>query len=698
MTDCTLTIAPGSLPGTPSWPWPTPGLSFGGDYSPEQWSEEVVREDLALMREAGVTLVTLGVFSWVVYEPREGTFDFGWLDRMLDLLHENGIRVDLATPTAAVPMWLHRLHPEILPQDGLGHPLAPGGRLGWCPSSPVYREYALRVVEQLAAHVAGHPAVAMWHVSNEFGGGNARCHCPVSAAHFRHWVQAKYGDIAAVSAVWGMAFWGNNYSSFEEIVTPGGSTAHNPGHLLDFERFSSEALFDHYQAEKLVLRRLTPEIPVTTNFMVGFGPDVVDYARWAPAMDILANDHYTYGPDPLRHEDIAFAGDRMRGLTGGAPWMLMENAAGAASWHSTNLAKKPGELIRSAIGHLARGSDSVMYFQWRASRSGTEQFHSAMLPHAGRDSRIFHDICRLGGHLDRLAEVRSSRVVGARVAFLHDNEAGWALRSGLKPINDPDYATTGRALHTALFDRRVTVDVVPAWADVSGYRLLIVPGLFLASDDTASAVTAFAEAGGTVLITWFSGIVDETNSVRIGGFPGAFRELLGAHSEEFYPLLGEERVALDNGWTAQRWSELVRVDGAAATAGGTASGDIGGDASGVEVVASYADGDVSGFPAVTRRTLPGGGVAWYLSADLEPASLDEFVGRLLAETGIEPTASASAGVEAVRRASATGSYLFLINHAGVEGWADATGVDLLTGTSHVGRVPLAAGAVAVIRE
>ena len=658
--------------------WPTSGLSFGGDYSPEQWPREVVIEDMALMREAGVNLITLGVFSWIVHEPREGQFDFTWLDGMLDLLHDYGIRVDLATPTAAVPMWLHRLHPEILPQDEFGHPLAPGGRLGWCPSSPVFREYSARIVDKLAAHVAGHPAVAMWHVSNELGGGNARCHCRVSNDCFRAWVTDRYGSIEAVNAAWGMAFWGNTYSSFEEIMTPSGRTAHNPGQLLDFERFSSDALLGQYRAEKEIIARHTPDLPVTTNFMVGLGPDVVDYARWAPEMDIVANDHYTYGPDPLRHQDLAFAGDRMRGMSDGAPWMLLEHAAGSASWHQINLSKKPGERIRHALGHVARGSDSVMYFQWRASRSGTEQFHSAMLPHAGASSRIFSDICALGGHLERISEVKGTRVAGVQVAMLHDNEAGWALRSGLKPINNPSYADSARALHNCLFERAVTVDVLPAWSPLGGYKLVVVPGLFLVSDENARAVAEFAEAGGTVLVTWFSGIVDPVNTVRIGGFPGAFRELLGVTSEEFYPLDVDESVELDNGWRATRWTELMRSDGA-------------------DVVAGYASGDVAGHPAITRRAV-GAGSAWYLSADLDEASLGELADLILADSAVTPAALVSRGVEAVRRSSESSSYLFLINHSDDDGWAQASGVDLLTGLAHVGRVELEAGSVAVIRE
>ncbi|UOE43051.1 beta-galactosidase [Agromyces larvae] len=659
--------------------WPTPGISFGGDWNPEQWTHETVLEDLDLMCDAGVNLVTLGVFSWVRHEQRDGAFDFTWIDGLLDLTHERGIRVDLATPTASVPMWLHRLHPEILPQDEFGHPLAPGGRNGFCASSPVYREYALRLVDALAEHVAGHPAIAMWHVGNELGGGNARCHCAVSNDAFRRWTLDRYGSVEGVNEAWGMSFWGNRYSSIEEVTTPSGRTAHNPGQLLDFERFSSEALLDCYLAERAVLRRHTPDVPVTTNFMVGLGPDVVDYPRWAEHVDLVANDHYTYGPDPRRHQDLAFAGDRMRGLSHGGPWMLMEHAASAASWHRINRAKRPGELARHALAHVARGSDSVLFFQWRASRFGTEQFHSAMVPHSGADSRRFRDIRALGDQVGRLAEVAGTRVTGARVALLHDDEAGWALRSGLKPVNGAGYADTARAVHDALFDRAVTVDIVTPWHPLDDYDLVVVPGLFLVSDEHVARIAEFAGAGGTVVVTWFSGIVDEHNRVRLGGYPGAFRDLLGVRGEEFVPLDDGESFALDTGWRGTRWAEDLTVVDA-------------------EVVARAADGDLAGVPVVTRRAVPGGGTAWYVATDLDRSGLDALLDRLLTETGVEPVAHVSAGIEAVRRAGGGRSYLFLINHGDEPGWADATGTDLLTGECHDGRAVVPAGAVVVLRE
>jgi len=659
--------------------WPTDGISYGGDYNPEQWPRDVWDEDVRLMREAGVGLVTLGVFAWGTVETSDGVRDWSWLDDAVDLLHRNGIAIDLATPTAAPPSWLLAAHPEITPVLADGYREPPGGRLAWCPSSPTFRHYALRHVEELARRYGRHAAVRLWHVGNEFGGGNARCYCDVSAAAFRDWLAHRHGTLDAVNAAWGTAQWGHRYGAWEEILPPRGRHgAPNPGLFLDYERYSSDALLAHYVAEREVVERHS-SVPVTTNLMVGAGAQVVDYASWAPHVDVVANDHYTLVDDPDREEDLAFAGDRMRGLSRGrAPWLLMEHSTGGPSWQQRNRAKDPGEIARNAIAHVARGADGVLFFQWRASRAGAEQFHSAMLPHSGTRSRIWREVVDLGGRLRALAEVRGTRVEPARAALVVDDVAGWALQHGLKPHRGLRYGHELRAWHRALWERQVLCDVVPPSAEFDGYDLVIVPTLLVVDDDAAARLSAVPARGGTLVVTYLSGICAPDGQVRPGAFPAAFRDVLGAWSDEFYPLQAGERAGLDDGSAVEDWTERIHLEEA-------------------EALVSHTAGPLAGGPAVTRRQV-GGGAAWYVGAALPREGVDRVVDRLIAETGIARTVAGQPGVEAVRRSGDGRSYLFLINHTGRTHTVGAAGFDLWSGTEVGPSVLLDPGGIRVLRE
>ncbi|MDA1361432.1 beta-galactosidase [Glycomyces luteolus] len=655
------------------------GLAFGGDYNPEQWPREVWDEDVELMREAGVNLVSLGIFAWGTIETADGVRDWSWLDDIVDLLHQGGIGIDLATPTAAPPSWLLAAHPEIAPvlADGFREP--PGGRLAWCAASPVFRRYALRHVEALAERYGRHPAVRLWHIGNEFGGGNARCYCDLSAEAFRDWLRERHGGLDAVNAAWGTQQWGHRFGAWEEILPPRGRHgAPNPGLYLDYERFSSDALLSQYLAEKAVVERHS-DAPVTTNLMVGAGAQVVDYATWAPHTAIAANDHYTLVDDPLREQDLAFAADRMRGLfPDRRPWLLMESSTGSPSWQRRNRAKDPGEIVRHSLGHVARGSDGAMFFQWRASRSGAEQFHSAMLPHSGTRSRVWREVLELGRHLKTLKEVQGTRVERARAAIVADDPAGWALQHGLKPHRELSYGRELREWHRALWERNLLCDVVPPSADFDGYDLVIVPTLLTVAEPVAARLRAVPERGGTLLVTYLSGVCDADSQVIPGGFPGAFRDVLGAWTDECYPLQAHETVALDDGGAVAEWTERVHLDGA-------------------ESVVGYTSGTLAGGPAVTRRAV-GDGAAWYVSAHLPSDSIDRIADRLTAETGLAPAAEADPGVEAVRRVGDGRSFLFLLNHTDADRNATAEGLDLLTGESLGPIVSIPANGVRVLRE
>lgn len=660
-------------------PYVPRGIDFGCDYNPEQWDPAVWREDVALMRQIGVSLVAINIFGWSDLQAPDGSFDFTNLDEIIELLHANGIRVNLGTGTSSPPPWLTTRHPEILPVADDGTYRYPGGRQAWCPSSPIFRQAALALVEAVAERYGRHPAIALWHVSNELGCHNAHCYCDESSVAFRRWLRARYGTIAELNRAWGTSFWSQRYTDWAEIGTPRRTlSTRNPSQVLDFSRFSSDELRDHLIAERDVIRRHS-DLPVTTNFMVTAHIREMDYWQWAPEVDIIANDHYLDHRLADPHGELAFAADLTRGLAGGAPWMLMEHATGSVNWQPHNLAKLPGQMLRDSLEHVARGADSVCFFQWRASLQGSEKFHSALVSHTGTRSRLWAEVLELGDVLGRLGEVAGTRVSGD-VALLFSWEAWWAFDAENRPSSSVAYLDQVWATHRALREAGATVDVVAPGASLDGYRLIVVPGLHLVRDVHAAVVDDAVRAGAHLLVTFYSGIVDENDRVRPGGYPAVWRDLLGIRVEEFAPLLPGDAVSLTSGTSVSLWTErVVAVD--------------------CDVRDRFDGGPADGAPALTRRSGSGGsGDAWYLATLPDTQGLDRIVDDVLRGAGVERLAGAAPGVDVIRRASEDRAYRFIINHTASDAVVPVRGHDLVTGTDVSGELRVPAGAVRVIRE
>lgn len=657
----------------------TPRIAFGGDYNPEQWDRSVWQDDVALMREAGVNLVSVGIFSWALLEPTEGVYDFGWLDEVLDLLHESGIRVDLANASASPPPWFSHAYPDSLPVTRSGVRLGYGSRQAFCSSSADYRRAAAALTSKIVERYAAHPAVVMWHVHNEYGCHNQPCYCEASGRAFQVWLEKKYGTIDAVNAAWGTAFWSQHYSAFEEITPPRQSGASvNTCQVLDFARFSSDELLDCFRAEAAILRAGSPH-PVTTNFM-GFSMGLdkpIDYWAWSAEMDIVSNDHYLIADDPHGYQELAMTADFMRGLAGGEPWMLMEHSTSAVNWQPRNRAKAPGELLRNSLQHVARGADAALFFQWRASVAGTEKFHSAMVPHGGAQTRRWRELVELGHALESIAEVVGSTVTQPSVAVIHDTDARWGNELSDHPSVDVDTIAETRRWHSVLLSMGVTSDIRRSTDDLTAYRLVIVPVQYLVTHAGIDNLTGFVEQGGTVVVTYFSGIVDEVDHLHPGVYPGAFASLLGVAIEEFFPLMVEERVTLTRFGDGHVFSEYGTVTTA-------------------EVVAAYADGPVAGSPAVTRRAV-GTGAAYYVGTSLERDGMRELLALIAAERGIVSVSGASDEVEIVSRSSGENSWTFVINHGADDIDVELAGVELLSGQPVDGVLTVLAGGAAVVR-
>ena len=655
------------------------GYAFGGDYNPEQWDRSVWDEDVALMREAGVNLVTLGVFAWASLEPEPGTFTFSWLDEVMDLLHAGGISVDLATPTAAPPAWLAYEHPETLPVGEDGQVFGFGNRLQFDPTSAVYRERAAVITRALAERYSRHPALAMWHISNEYG---PVAYTPSSANAFRAWLRRKYGDLDTLNDAWYTRFWSQRYTSWDQVCPPELPRSwSNPARRLDFTRFTSDALLECYTAERDIVRGYRDDIPVVTNYMRFYKR--ADYWRWAREQDAVALDIY---PDPGQDDSRIAASlnfDLMRSLRG-EPWLLMEQAASAVSQWRVNNPKRPGRMRLGSYQAIAHGADSVLFFQWRASRGGHERFHSAMLPHSGTAARTWREVAALGNELPRLAESAGSGSA-AQIAVYFDWDAWWGLTEshGL-PRNDFDYPALVTEHYRPLLQAQHAVDMVCADSDLSRYRLVIVPNAYLVGGRFARALDDFAAAGGTVVCSFFSGVVDENNQVRQPAYPGAFRALIGAYIDEYWPARADEQfgVAFADGTTATAdwWQESIHPETA-------------------QVMAHFTSGDLAGRPAVLVNERGNGRVV-YLGTRLDQSGLARTLLGAAAEAGISPVvAGAPEFVEATRRTSESTEYLFLLNHSDTDAAtipAEPGGTDLITGTQVSGPLTLEPLAVAVL--
>ena len=629
---------------------------YGGDYNPDQWPEEVWDDDVRLMKKAGVNLVSVGIFSWAKIETSEGVYDFDWLDRIIDKLGEAGIAVDLASATASPPMWLTQAHPEVLWKDYRGDVCQPGARQHWRPTSPVFREYALKLCRAMAEHYKSNPYVVAWHVSNEYGCHNRFDYSEDAEHAFQQWCEERYGTIDAVNDAWGTAFWAQRMNDFSEIVPPrfiGDGNFMNPGKLLDFKRFSSDALKAFYIAERDALAEITPNLPLTTNFMVSASGSVLDYDDWGDEVDFVSNDHY-FIPGEAHLDELAFSASLVDGIARKDPWFLMEHSTSAVNWRDINYRKEPGQLVRDSLAHVAMGADAVCYFQWRQSKAGAEKFHSAMVPHAGEDSAVFRDVCELGADLNKLSDegILGSRLAKSRVAVVFDYESEWATEHTATPTQHVHHVDEPLAWFRALADQGVTADVVPVRGAWDGYEMVVLPSVYLLSEETTRRVRDYVVGGGRLVVTYYTGISDEKDHVWLGGYPGSIRDVVGVRVEEFMPMGNDftgvpDRLELSNGAVAHDIADVIGSVDESAT-----------------VLATFKDNPwtgMDGVPAIVANTF-GEGRSVYVGARLGREGLALSLPEILESLGMAEAGGNDGRVLHVEREGADGSrFVFSFN-------------------------------------
>lgn len=672
----TLTATPNRQP----FAWPKlltengRGIAFGGDYNPDQWSEETWDDDVCLMKKAGVNTVALAIFSWDRIQPQENRWDFGWLDRIIDKLGKAGIATDLASATATAPLWLYEKHPEVLPCDKFGHPVNAGSRQSWSPTSPVFKEYALTLCRKLAERYGANPYVTAWHMGNEYGWNNRNDYSANALNAFRLWCERKYGTIGALNQAWGTTFWGQEMNSFDEVLIPrfmGADSMVNPGQKLDFERFGNDMLLDFYKAERDAIAEICPDKPFTTNFMVSTDQCCMDYADWANEVNFVSNDHYFHEGGEMHLDELACSDALMDSFALGKPWYVMEHSTSAVQWKPLNMRKRKGETVRDSLAHVAMGADAINFFQWRASAFGAESFHSAMVPHAGEDTKLFRQVCELGETLQTLADagVQGSELERSDTAILFSAESEWATRSETLPSMKLNHWHDVRDWYRAFLDAGTRADIMPLKYDWSDYKTVVLPTVLMLSAVDTRRLADFAAAGGRVVVGYATGLIDENFHTWLGGYPGAgnglLRDMLGIRGEEFNILgsgvegepeairlgaggeVAPEDAAALNGATTRLWQNDVTV-----------TGDR------TQVLAMYAgeeadEWELDGMAAVTRNPY-GAGEAYFVGCDLDVADLTKLIRTYLAAPAQSQQSQANTDVLHTVRKSADAAFDFYL--------------------------------------
>ena len=612
-------------------------LYHGGDYNPEQWLDrpDILKRDIELMQAAHVNMITVGVFSWSTLEPSEGDYQLDWLADIIDDLWAAGISVDLATPSGARPHWLAEQYPEVLRVTPERQRRLFGQRHNHCYTSPIYREKVRAIDQQLARRFGRHPAVKMWHISNEFGG---ECHCPLCQQAFRDWLKERYGTLEALNKAWCNKFWSHEYTSWEQIESPSPLGADTDNGLdLAWRRFVSHQSIDFLKWERDSIKAVVPEAQCTANLMYHFYD--IDYFDLAKEIDLASWDNYPTwhkGSDEVKALDTALMHDLIYSLKG-KPFWLMESSPTMTNWQDVSKIKRPGMQLFSGLQAVAHGSDSVMYFQWRQSRGSFEKFHGAVIDHSGRaDTRSFAETCQVGEALERLAAV-SGTGRPKQAAIVHDWPNQWALEDAAGPRNAGlGYWEELQRHYNGLRKAGLAVDFLNQDGDPAPYGLVVAPMLYLLREDFAEKLRRYVENGGTLVVTYWSGVVDENDLCYLGDAPHGLVDVLGLRRTEIDGLYdGETRrcVATQEGGTAtgSTLCELAALEGA-------------------EAVMVYDEDFYQGLPAVAKHGF-GKGTAWYLATRFEPAFYDRFYAARRADCGLAPAwpAPLPAGVYANRR-------------------------------------------------
>ena len=632
-------------------------IHFGVDYYPEHWPEERWETDAVLMQKMGIQVVRMAEFSWHKLEPKDGKYDFVWLDRVVALLGSYNIRTIMGTPTAAPPAWMVRKHPQILPIDQEGRVRGFGGRHHDCQSNETYREYCRKIVTQMAGHYADNANVIGWQPDNELGNSHQDlCTCDSCRDHFQTWLEQKYQSIDVLNKAWGNAFWSQEYNSFQEIGAPRITVCgENPSMMLDWKRFCSDLIVDFMKEQTDIIREYCPNQFITHNYM-GFA-DTVNYYDLGELLDFVSHDQYPGlnmmpGENALDHAPnhvLAATLDVVRSYKNKNFW-IMEQQSGITGWQIMGRAPEPGQLSLWTSQSVAHGADAIVYFRWRVCAFGTEQYWHGILPHSGIPGRRFEELSDTIHKLAPVMEQMQGSMPGSEAAIVFSFDQDYAF--AIQP-NNPKLRYIGQLLkyYKALYNRHIPVDFVPDTGNFEKYKLLIAPLQYLMTPELEEKYFAYVKNGGHLILTMRCGVKDHTNiNMTDRELPGRLSELTGVEVIDYDSLITGLAKAQYKGevYDIDVWSDILRVNGEK-----------------TEVLAEYASEYYKWTPCVTVNPY-GKGACIYVGTEPGEAFMQALMDSVTQAAGITGLGEADIEVEMMERQGENAKWLFVLNHSNKE--------------------------------
>lgn len=620
-------------------------ILFGGDYNPNQWPKDIWEEDMRIFKKAGINSATINVFSWAKIQPSEEEYYFEELDEIIEMLSKDKYDIILATSTASLPAWMVKKYPEVARTDYEGRHHKFGQRHNACPNSLVYQKFASKLAGKLAERYGSNPHITCWHINNEYGG---ECYCENCEKAFRVWLKNRYKTIEALNQAWNLEFWGHTIYEWDEVVLPnalsegiGRDKTAFAGISIDYRRFNSDSMLENYKMERDAIRKYDSVTPITTNLMGTYKN--LDYFKWAKEMDLVSWDNYPSYNTPLSY--TAMCHDLMRGLKDGQPFMLMEQTPSQQNWQPYNSLKRPGKMRAQSYQTLAHGADTIQFFQLRRSVGACEKFHGAVIEHVGHENtRVFREVMELGKELEQLEEIIGS-TINSKVGIIFDWENYWALEYTSGPNKDLTYVDQIHQYYQYFYNKNIPVDMISVDSDLSKYDVVVAPVLYMMKAGLAERITAFVETGGQFVTTFMSGIVNESDNVYLGGYPGPLREIAGIWVEEIDALAPEQKNGVEfndgNAYTCQLLCDIIHLEGA-------------------ETIATYKEDFYGDTPAITKNSY-GKGNVWYVGTQVEQDGIAHLFNQVIAETNVKPVCSNGEGLEITKRETTDASFYFVIN-------------------------------------